>query len=678
MAEDALKEQLEELRRTINEHNYRYHVLDEPVVSDAEFDQLMAELRTIESEHPEWITPDSPTQRAGAPPSAKFSKVRHPAPILSLANAFSESELRAWFDRLKRLDERVEKSSFVAEPKLDGLSVVLHYENGLFVQGATRGNGEVGEDVTPNLRTLRTLPLRVPARKDGPKPPADLYVRGEVFFTKKEFEALNKRQAEAGGQIYQTARNTAAGTLRQLNPSITASRALHIFVYNIVSAQGSVPRTQWETLQYLRDLGFPISPESILCKNLDEVLSAYEKWKAARAVLPYEVDGMVVKINDLALADDLGFVGKDPRGAIAYKFPAQEVTTILQDIGVNVGRTGVLTPYAMLEAVEIGGVIVRQATLHNFDFIEEKDIRAGDRVMVKRAGDVIPYVIGPVLIARTGKEKRYIPPKKCPVCGEPVEHIEGEVAWYCVNAACPEQLVRNIEHFVSRATLDIVGLGIKIVEQLIESGLVKDVADLYTLKKKDLLTLDGFAEKKADNLLASIEASRNRSLAQLIYALGIRGVGEVVAADLASHFRDLDELARAKIADLEEIEGIGPNIAEAIVDWFSQSTNRAVLKKLKKAGMWPVASPSAVPKGPQPFAGLTFVVTGTLPTFSRKGAKEFIQKLGGKVTDSVSASTSYLVVGEEAGSKLDKAKELGVPALDEAALRALATKRRAN
>ncbi|MCL5429393.1 MAG: NAD-dependent DNA ligase LigA [Chloroflexi bacterium] len=672
MSDETLRQHLEELRRAINDHNYRYHVLDEPVISDAEYDRLLAELRTIEDQHPEWITPDSPSQRAGAQPSAKFSKVRHPAPILSLNNAFSEADLRAWFERISRVDDRVRRASFVAEPKLDGLSVVLHYQDGVFVQGATRGNGEIGEDVTPNLRTLRTLPLRIPVSNKGRKPPSDLFVRGEVFFAKADFEVLNKRQAEEGGQIYQTARNTAAGTLRQLDPSITARRPLNLFAYNIVNANGSVPDTQWESLQLLRDLGFPVASESKLCQNIDEVVATYEKWKTTREGLPYEVDGMVVKINDLGLAEDLGFVGKDPRGAIAYKFPALEVATQLHNIGVNVGRTGVLTPYAMLEPVEIGGVIVRQATLHNFDFIEEKDIRIGDRVLVKRAGDVIPYVIGPVLAARTGKEKKYKPPLVCPVCSQPVEHIEGEVAWYCVNAACPEQLLRNVEHFVG--VMDVVGMGEKIVEQLITEGVIKDAADLFSVTKRDLLQLEGFADKKADNLLASIEIAKTRSLPRLIGALGIRGAGEVVSNLLARKYRNLDELTKAKASDIDDIEGIGPSIAEAITDWFSQPANRNLLKKLKKAGVWPESMPPKAPSGPQPFAGLTFVVTGTLPNFSRKQAKDFIEDLGGKVTDSVSAKTSYLVVGEDAGSKLDKAKQLGVKTLDEAALKALAKK----
>jgi DNA ligase (NAD+) len=671
MADKALLKQLEELREAINDHNYRYHVLDQPVISDAEYDEMLVQLRAIEEEHPEWVTSDSPTQRAGSVPSAKFSKVNHPSPILSLGNAFGEADLRAWYDRLVRLDERVARASFVAEPKLDGLTVVLHYKDGLFVQGATRGNGDIGEDVTLNLRTLRKLPLRIPAVKSGPKPPASLFVRGEVFFNKRDFEALNKRQAEEGGQIYQTARNTAAGTLRQLDPGITASRPLTLFVYNIVQAEGKVPATQWETLELMRSLGFPVAPQSTLCKNIDEVVAIYKKWEAERDDLPFEVDGMVVKINDLGLADDLGFVGKDPRGAIAYKFPALEVTTQLNDIGVNVGRTGVLTPYAMLEPVEIGGVIVKQATLHNFDFIAEKDIRVGDRVHVKRAGDVIPYVIGPVLAARTGKEKKYIPPKKCPICSQPVEHVEGEVAWYCVNAACPEQVARNVEHFV--AVMDVVGMGEKIVVQLIDSGLIADAADIFSITKEDLLTLEGFAETKARNLYDAIQATREPSLARLIIALGIRGIGDANAIALARKYQDLDAITKASAADIDDIEGIGPKIAEAIADWFKQPANRNLLKKLKKAGVWPIAEAPKKPSGPQPFAGKTFVITGTLPTMSRKDAQNFIEELGGKIVGSVSSKTSYLVVGEDAGSKLDKAKELGVTTLDEAALRKLAT-----
>jgi DNA ligase (NAD+) len=524
------------LRREINFHNYRYHVLDAPVISDYEFDRLLVELRQIESEHPQWITPDSPTQRIGSQPAERFAKVRHPAPILSLSNAFGADDARAWYERILKLDERVASAHYVVEPKIDGLTVVLHYRDGAFVQGATRGDGEVGEDVTSNLRTLRSLPLRLPVDPLGPQPPPYLVVRGEVFIAVQDFEALNRRLEQAGEKTYLNPRNTAAGSLRQLDPALTAERPLNLLTYAIVAGQDRFPTTQWERLEYLRSLGFPVTRAASYHDSLEHAIQTCQSWASRRSELPFEADGMVIKIDDLALADELGFVGKDPRGAIAFKFPAQEVTTRLQDIGVNVGRTGVLTPYAMLEPVDIGGVIVKQATLHNFDYIAEKDIRIGDRVRVKRAGDVIPYVIGPVAELRDGSEQVYRPPQTCPACGEPVENLPGEVAWYCVNAACPAQLIRNLEHFVSRGAMDIVGLGIKIVEQLVETGLVHDVADLYTLRRDQLLTLEGFADKKADNLLASIEGSRSQPLPRLATALGIRGVGEVVAADLSRHF----------------------------------------------------------------------------------------------------------------------------------------------
>ncbi len=667
----SLRQRLEELRREINYHNYRYYVLDDPVISDLEFDRLFTELRQIEAAHPEWVTPDSPTQRAGGAPADKFTKVRHPAPILSLANGFSYDDVRAWYERILKLDDRVARASFVVEPKIDGLTVVLHYRDGLFTQGATRGDGEIGEDITANLRTIRALPLSIPVSPKGPQAPPYLVVRGEAFMHIKDFEALNQRLEEAGEKTYQNPRNTAAGSLRQLDPALTTSRPLTLLTYAIVAIEGQAPATQREMLEFLRALGFPVV-EYKFCPDLDAVILACQDLTERRDALPYEADGAVIKINEMRLADELGFVGKDPRGALAYKFPAREVTTRLLDIGVNVGRTGVLTPYAILEPVEIGGVIVKQATLHNFDYIAEKDIRIGDRVAVKRAGDVIPYVIGPVEALRTGSEQVYTPPQFCPTCGQPVEHFAGEVAWYCVNAACPAQLIRNVEHFVSRGAMDIVGLGIRIVEQLVAAGLVKDVADLYTLRREDLLKLEGFAEKKADNLLASIEASRNQPLPRLLNALGIRGVGEVMASDLAKYYPNLDLLAHASLDDLQQVEGVGPNIAQAIVDWFARPANRQVLEKLRLAGVWPQAAPPPEKAGAQPLEGLSFVVTGTLPTFSRDQVKEYIQSRGGKVIDSVSKKTSYLVLGESPGSKYDKARELGVPILDEAGLRKLA------
>lgn len=671
MDKQQLHNRLNELKEQIHFHNYRYHVLDAPVISDYEYDQLLNELKAIEHEFPEWITPDSPTQRAGAPPAEKFVKVEHPAPILSLANAFSPEDVLAWYERIARLDERVLSADFIVEPKIDGLSVVLHYRNGVFVQGATRGDGEVGEDITHNLRTLHALPLRIPVTADGPPAAEYLVVRGEAFIPINDFVDMNRQLEEAGERTYQNPRNTAAGALRQLDPALTATRPLTLLVYQIVAGEGALPTTQQGVRTLLEGLGFPV-PEGQFCKTIEEAIEAAKSGEARRNDYAYEIDGMVIKINDLELAADLGVVGKDPRAAIAYKFPAQEVTTKLLDIGVNVGRTGVLTPYAVLEPVEIGGVIVRQATLHNFDYIKDKDIRVGDRVRLKRAGDVIPYVIGPIIETRDDTQAEFQPPAICPACGQPVEHFEGEVAWYCVNSACPAQLIRNLEHFVSRSAMDIVGLGIKIVEQLVQENLVHDVADLYTLHEENLLALEGFAQKKAENIISAIQASRAQPLSRLLTGLGIRGVGEVMAADLTAVYQDLDELSQASMEALQEIEGVGPNIAEAIVDWFANPANQNVLEKLRRQDVWPRAQKPDIQSVPQGLNGLTFVVTGTLPTLSREETKEFIQAHGGKVTGSVSAKTDYLVVGENPGSKLDKAQSLGVPILDEAGLRNLA------
>jgi DNA ligase (NAD+) len=681
MVDRSARTRYQDLAAQINFHNHRYHVLDAPVISDAEYDALLAELRQLEVEHPNWITADSPTQRAGTAPADRFVKVRHPSPILSLANAFGAADARAWFDRVSKLDPRVASAGFVVEPKIDGLSVVLHYRKGVFVQGATRGDGQVGEDITANLRTLRTIPLRIPvSRSTDMDVPALLVVRGEAFIPVKEFEDLNRQLEEAGQKTYVNPRNTAAGSLRQLDPALTASRPLSLLVYQIVHAEGGrLPTTQVTLLAYLRNLGFPVADQARHFDDIESAIAYAESWDAKRDQLSYEADGMVIKIDDLKLAADLGTVGKDPRGAVAFKFPAREVTTRLTSIRVSVGRTGVLIPNAVLEAVEIGGVVVERATLHNFDYIAEKDIRVGDRVLVKRAGEVIPYVIGPVVDARTGREKKYSPPKKCPECEQPVEHLQGEVAWYCVNAACPAQLVRNVEHFASRGSMDIVGLGFKIVEKLIQSGSVKDVADLYrisrasildALTKKDRKASSEPPGKIADNLLESINASKRRSLARLITALGIRGVGESIATDLAQAFSDLDALSKAGEDDLQNIEGVGPNIAEAITDWFARPANLKVVRKLKAAGVWPKAERSVKRQGP--FAGLTVVVTGTLAGLSRQAAKQLIEENGGKVTDSVSSKTDYLVVGADPGSKVDKARALGVKTIDEAQLRKLA------
>jgi DNA ligase (NAD+) len=693
---DTQPTRYEQLKQELNFHSYRYHVLDNPVISDLEYDRLLAELRQLEAEHPDWVTPDSPTQRAGAAPADRFEKVRHPRPILSLANAFGADDARAWYERIRRLDARVEGAKFVVEPKIDGLSVVLHYRKGVFVQGATRGDGEVGEDITANLRTIKSIPLRIPVegRGAGIAPskvksdpvagfqlPDYIVVRGEAFIPNHEFEALNKRLQEAGEKTYLNPRNTAAGSLRQLDPGLTAQRPLTLLCYQIVYSEGGrIPSSQWDLLNWLKFLGFPVTDVVQRFDNIEAAIAFTETWDRRRDELGYEADGMVIKLDDLVMAAELGFAGKDPRGAIAFKFPAREVTTLLNQIGVAVGRTGVLTPYAILEPVEIGGVVVERATLHNFDFIAEKDIRPGDRVLIKRAGEVIPYVIGPVNSARTGSEQPYIPPEKCPACGQPVEHLVGEVAWYCVNAACPAQIIRNVEHFVSKGAMDINGLGIKIVEKLIETGSVKDVADIYSLKRADILAAVTRKDRKtkveppgkiADNLLTAIELSKSQPLSRLITALGIRGVGEVSARDLALHFPSLDLLSMVTVEELQTVDGVGANIAAAIVDWFTRDRNIAVLKKLKAAGVWPEQRLEDRQAQKGLLDGMTFVVTGTLPTLSRDAAREYIELHGGKVTDSVSKKTTYLVLGENPGSKHDKALALKVPVIGEEELRKL-------
>jgi DNA ligase (NAD+) len=657
---------MEELRQELNFHNYRYHVLQSPVISDYEYDLLLRELQELEAQYPEFVTPDSPTRRVGAEPSERFVRVQHPSPILSLANAFNADEVRAWFERIAKIDPRVMDATYVVEPKLDGLTVVLHYEGGIFTLGATRGDGETGEDITTNLRTVRSLPLRIPVGENPESSiPTTLVVRGEAFIKLNEFEELNRRLEEAGERTYVNPRNTASGVLRQLDSSITASVPISLLCYAIVASDGEVPGTQWETLQYLCKIGFPVDSGIERAEDIEQAISEGQEWIDRRESLPYEADGVVIKINDLALSESLGVVGKDPRGAIAFKFPAQVVTTKLLDIGINIGRTGVVTPYAILEPVEVGGVTVRKATLHNFDFISEKDIRIGDRVQLKRAGDVIPYVIGPIQDARTGEEKSYEIPDRCPSCGEGLERVPGEVAVYCINAACPTQLVRNVEHFASRGAMDIEGLGIKVAEQLVEANLIQDVADLYTLTTDDLLTLEGFAEKKAENLIHAIRSSRRQNLGRLIGALGIRGVGEVMASNLADHFGTLTRLSEAKVEELEAIEGVGPNIASAIVDWFSQPRNQLILEKLAKVGEWIQEISIQPPEEELTLKGLTFVLTGTLPTLTRDEAKSMIEHHGGKVTGSVSSKTSYVLVGESPGSKLDKAQDLGIAIIDE-------------
>lgn len=672
MTDSDIKARVEELRRVLNEHIYRYHVLNAPIIADSEYDALFEELKRLEAEHPELITPDSPTQRVGSDLQEDLPKVRHPAPILSLGNVFSPEEIRAWRERIGRLLPENARLAYVVEPKFDGLTVVLTYEDGVLVQGATRGNGELGDDITGNVRTVRTIPLRIPVSGNRSAVPHRLVVRGEVLFHKKDFAELNRRMVAEGLPPFVNARNTAAGAIKQKDTRITAQRPLTAYCYGIVAADGPVPATQWETLHYLRDLGFLTAHDVIQrFDNLDDVIAFVQAFEARRHDLPYEIDGLVIKIDDLATYHDLGIVGKDPRGAVAYKFPAEEATTRLIDVAANVGRTGVLTPTAILEPVFVSGVTVRQASLHNYDLIAQKDIRIGDRVIVKRSGEVIPYVVGPILAARTGEERPITPPAICPACGSPVARDEGEVAYYCTNAACPERIARNIEYFVSREAMDIEGLGERGVRQLLEQGLIHDEADLFTLTVDDLLQLEGFADKKARNLLNSIQTARQRPLARLIAALGIRGVGSTVAELLAQHFRSIDRLAAAGSEELQSLEGLGPHTAKAIVEWFANPRNRTLIEKLRRAGVRLEETAAPQPRLSDRLAGLTFVLTGTLPTLKRNEAAALIEQHGGKVVGSVSKKTSYVVVGEEPGSKLTKAQELGVPLLDEAGLLAL-------
>ena len=669
-----------QLRAELNEHNYRYHVLNEPIISDAEFDALFEELRQIEARYPELRTADSPTQRVGAPPAESFAKVAHPQPVLSLSNAFDAGDVRAWRERLIRHIEQTfpdpaealaRLDDYVVEPKIDGLTVVLTYEDGVFIRGATRGDGLVGEDITANLRTVRSLPLTL-RQTDGGQLPRQLSVRGEAFMTVADFQRMNEAQLADGERPFANPRNAAAGSLRQLDPTITAKRPLRLLCYAIVDHAGaaSLPATQWETLAYLRQLGFPVTDVAQRFADLEAAIAYCARYAEARDALPFEADGMVIKLNDLALARQLGYVGKDPRGAIAFKFPAREATTLLKAVNVSIGRTGNIIPNAVLEPVNVGGVTISSATLHNYDDIARKDIRIGDRVIIRRAGDVIPYVAGPVIAARTGAEQPITPPTDCPFCGTALIRNAGEVALYCPNDDCPGRLDRAISHFVGKNAMDIAGLGEKIAAQLIDAGLVNDVADLYTLKKEDLLGLEKFAERKAQKLLEAIAASRQQPLARLLVGLGIRHVGEVAARALAERFGSLDALLSAAAEGpqvLQDIEGVGPVIAESICDWARRESTRRLIEKLKRVGVDPRQQPRAETSGA--LTGRIFVITGTLSQ-PREAIAAWIEAHGGKVTDSVSRQTSYLVVGDAPGtSKLSKAQQLGVPIIDETQLR---------
>ncbi|MCX8125829.1 MAG: NAD-dependent DNA ligase LigA [Dehalococcoidia bacterium] len=651
---------VEELRKLIEYHNYRYYVLDSPEISDAEYDRLMQELRQLEAEHPELVTPDSPTQRVGAPPVESFGVVEHPQPLLSLANAFTDEDLEAWHRRaVSLLGGR--HFDLVCELKIDGLAVALTYVNGLFVTGATRGDGFKGENITQNLKTIKSIPLSVSGDI-----PSRFEVRGEVYMPKTSFKKLNEERAREGQPLFANPRNAAAGSVRQLDSRITAKRSLDMFVYGLGWAEGrKMPDTHWETLQYLRSLKFKVNPNVRLVGTLDEAKEYYHYWVRRQEELPYEADGVVVKVNPIAYQEELGYVGREPRWAIAYKFPSTQETTKLVSIEINVGRTGSLNPYAVLEPVSVGGVVIQHAALHNEEDIHRKDIRIGDTVIVQRAGEVIPEIVGPVVSLRTGNERVFHMPRNCPVCGAEVIKPAGEAMHRCPNAACPAQALERIKHFVGRSAMDIEGVGEKLATALFSKGLVRDVGDLYYLTKEQLLGLERMGEKSAAKVLASIEGSKKRPLARLIFALGILHVGEETAELLASHFRSIDELAGAGYEKLRSIPTIGPATAESIVAFFRQEQNQPPIEKLRKAGVSLEQEAPAVAE-PLPLAGKEFVITGTLAAFPRAEAEARIRALGGRAASDVTRKTTYLVVGREPGSKLERARALGVKELTEA------------
>jgi DNA ligase (NAD+) len=655
------KHEIEELRDKLRQHEYLYYVVDQPEISDAAYDRMMERLKELEAANPALITPDSPTVRVGGAPREGFQTVQHARAMLSLDNAFSYDALRD-FDRRVRQGSGREKVEYIAEHKFDGLSISLHYANGGLARGITRGDGRTGEDVTPNVKTIGSIPLRVDlgALKKLKLPPS-FEVRGEVLMTRKAFEAMNRRQEESGGKIFVNPRSAAAGSVRVLDPSITARRRLEFFAYYLL-VDGEVPFAKHsESLQALKQLRFRASEDWKLCDGIEEVFKYCDAWEPKREELPYEIDGVVIKVNSLGIQRELGFTAKAPRWAIAYKYPARQETTVVNDIRVQVGRTGTLTPVAVLEPVHVGGVTVSRSTLHNMDEIERLGVQIGDTVLIERAGEVIPHVLK---VTKEGANRRpFRMPKSCPECGSAIHRAEGEVAYRCVNAACPAKRKESLLHFANRHAMDIDGLGDKIVDQLVDKGMVKDVADLYALKFDDVAELERMGEKSAQNLLDEIAASKKNSLARLIYALGMRMVGERTAELLADHFSSLDELAAAKEEQLFEVGEVGPKVAAAIAEFFSEPANRKIIKKLEKLGVHPTAEKRVIKS--QKLAGKSFVFTGGLANRSREDAGKLVMQHGGKVSGSVSQKTDYVVVGTDPGSKYDKAKSLGVPVLTE-------------
>ena len=750
MAQDIIKN-IDDLSEKLHHHIYRYHVLNAPVINDGEYDRLFRELQILESEYPQFAHANSPTQRVGSDLSGDFQKVKHPAPILSLANAFDEADLRNWEERNLRLLPAATKLRYVLQPKLDGLAIVITYEDGVLTRAATRGNGELGDDVTANVKTIRSVPLRIPVAGSPDIAPSRLVVRGEILFHKDNFLELNREQEAQGLPAYINARNTASGSLKQKDSRETAKRKLTAYIYAIINSDGLAMQSESEILQYLKAVGFNVITDTSYCSSLDEVLQSISAWEARRVDLPFEIDGLVLKVDELSVSRELGVAGKDPRAAIAFKFPAEEATTALLGVTIGVGRTGKVTPTAQLDPVFIGGVTVSNASLHNYDQVAALDIRQGDRVVIKRSGDVIPYVIGPVLGARDGSEKPILPPETCPFCDTKLVQPEGAVDWYCPNPKCSERVMRTLEFFVSRGAMDIEGMGPQTISALIEQNLIEDEADIFTLQAQPLLELEGFAQKKVDSLLNSIAQAKSRPLSQVLTSLGIDGVGSTVASlltdsfasmnallstaerihaaeacfaetvgpliepadtsepdvikllnrlqhpntELASRYLDatdlpsrLERLLRplhfsqdelAVIAEqlgklieasrsLHTIEGLGPVLVQNIVEWFTDSHNQAVLKKMQAAGVNMTAAEKVL--AGTALAGKTFVLTGTM-SVPRDEIKTLVEVNGGKVTGGVSKKTSYVVAGDSPGSKVEKAEKIGVAIISEYELRAL-------
>ena len=665
---------VEELRALVRHHEYRYYVLDSPEISDSEYDRLFRELQTFEAAHPELLTPDSPTQRIGGAPLAGFHQVRHLEPMLSLANAKNEDELRAWHARTMKLAQEAGAElgdlQFVLEPKIDGLAISLRYEAGKLSVGATRGNGEVGEDVTQNLRTIGTVPLAFLPGAD-PVPPV-VEVRGEVYLPLEAFSRLNEQRIAARESTFANPRNAAAGSLRQLDPKVTASRPLSTWFYGVGNVEGEFFERHSEVLDWLKKSGFRVNPEVRLARTLPEIEKGCRWWEEHRDRLDYDIDGVVVKLDSRELQAALGAVGRDPRWAVAYKFAPSTAQTRLIHIGINVGRTGVLNPYAILEPVEVGGVTVGQATLHNEADIQRKDLREGDMVILQRAGDVIPQVVAPLTDLRTGAEKVFRMPEDCPSCGTAVVRAPGEVAVRCPNPDCPARRVEAVKHFVSKAAMDVDGVGDKLVERLFQLGMVKDSADVYLLSAEDLAGLERLGDKSAANIIGAIEASKSRPFARVLFALGMPHVGSENAELLMRRFGSMDRLRDASAEDIGQTPGIGPIIAESVFDYVHDPRNLSLIARLAAAGVTMAAVEGAAASAAGPLAGKTLVLTGTLPGLSRQAATELIERAGGKVTGAVTAKTDYVVVGAEPGSKLDRARELGTELLDEDGLRRVA------